>query len=285
VVATGGIVRIANGCRVEHGRIVDVRLPRGRLATLQVVEYFRAFLVGRIGWSRMRSLLVISGAFGLFRRDLLEAAGGYATDTVGEDIEVVMRLHRHLLERGEAYRIEFVPDPVAWTEAPEDFRSLGRQRRRWQRGLAEAMWRHRAVTMRPRYGVFGCVAFPYFFVFELVGPVIEVVGYPCVAASAALGTLSLTFLGAFLAAAVLVGMLLSISALALEELSSRRYLHGRELARMLTASVVENFGYRQLVSVWRTLGLLELARKRRAWGEMRKRGLGYEAAGEPSGGR
>jgi cellulose synthase/poly-beta-1,6-N-acetylglucosamine synthase-like glycosyltransferase len=285
VVATGGIVRVANGCRIEDGRIVDVRLPRSWLGTFQVVEYFRAFLVGRIGWSRMRSLLIISGAFGLFRRDLVEAAGGYAVDTIGEDVELVMRLHRHLHERGEEYRIEFVPDPVAWTEAPEDLRSLGRQRRRWQRGLGEALRRHRAVALRPRYGVFGCVALPYFIVFELLGPAIELVGYACVSASAAMGTLSLAFLGAFFAAAVLVGMLLSVSALALEELSSRRYLRRRELARMFAAAAVENFGYRQLLNVWRTLGLVDLARKRQGWGELRKRGLGYEAAGEPSGGR
>jgi cellulose synthase/poly-beta-1,6-N-acetylglucosamine synthase-like glycosyltransferase len=286
VVATGGIVRIANGCRIEDGRIVDVRLPTSRLATLQVVEYLRAFLVGRIGWSRMRSLLIISGAFGLFRRNLVEAVGGYATDTVGEDVELVMRLHRHLRERGEAYRIEFVPDPVAWTEAPEDARSLGRQRRRWQRGLGEALWRHKAVALRPRYGVFGCLAYPYFLLFELVGPVIELVGYPSVIASAALGTLSLAFVGAFFAAAVLVGVLLSISALAVEELSSRRYLRRREFARMVAAAVFENFGYRQLLTIWRTRGLIDLARRRGGWGEMRRRGLGYvPAAGEPSGGR
>jgi cellulose synthase/poly-beta-1,6-N-acetylglucosamine synthase-like glycosyltransferase len=285
VVATGGIVRIANGCRVEDGRIVEVRLPTSRLATLQVVEYLRAFLIGRIGWSRMRSLLIISGAFGLFRRNLVEAAGGYATDTVGEDVELVMRLHRHLRERGESYRIEFVPDPVAWTEAPEDARSLARQRGRWQRGLGEALWRHRAVALRPRYGVFGGVAYPYFFLFELVGPAIELVGYPALVAAAALGVLSLTFLAAFFAAAVLVGMLLSISALALEELNSRRYLHRRELTRMLLAAAVENFGYRQLLTLWRARGLVDLVRGRRHWGEMRRRGLGYAPAGEPFGGR
>jgi cellulose synthase/poly-beta-1,6-N-acetylglucosamine synthase-like glycosyltransferase len=285
VVATGGIIRVANGCRIEHGRIIDVRLPRTWLGTFQVVEYFRAFLVGRIGWSRMRSLLIISGAFGLFRRDLVEAAGGYAVDAIGEDVELVMRLHRHLRERGENYRIEFVPDPVAWTEAPEDRRSLGRQRRRWQRGLGQALWRHRAVAMRPRFGVFGCVAFPYFVIFEFLGPAIEIVGYGSVAASAALGTLSFVFLGAFFTAAVLVGILLSVAALALEELSSRRYLRRRELARMLTAAALENFGYRQLLSIWRTMGLVDLTRRRQGWGEMRKRGLGYEAAGEPSGGR
>jgi cellulose synthase/poly-beta-1,6-N-acetylglucosamine synthase-like glycosyltransferase len=150
VVATGGIVRIANGCRIDHGRVYDVRLPQSRLATLQVLEYFRAFLIGRVGWSRMNALLIISGAFGLFRRSLVETVGGYSSDTVGEDIELVVRLHRHLRERGERYRIEFVPDPVCWTEAPETMGQLSRQRRRWHRGLGETLWRHRRVAANGR---------------------------------------------------------------------------------------------------------------------------------------
>jgi cellulose synthase/poly-beta-1,6-N-acetylglucosamine synthase-like glycosyltransferase len=275
VVATGGIVRIANGCRVEHGQVVDVALPQSRLATLQVVEYLRAFLVGRMGWSRMGSLLIISGAFGLFQRSLVAVAGGYSTTTVGEDVELVVRLHRYLRERGEAYRIQFVPDPVAWTEVPEDLGSLARQRRRWQRGLAEALWRHKRVTLNPCYGVFGLLAVPSFFLIELVGPVIELIGYPAVIAGTALGYLSVTFLVAFAVVAVLVGAVLSVSALALEEFNFRRYQRGREAARLVAMSFAENLGYRQLTTIWRVLGLVDVARRRRSWGEMQRRGLGY----------
>jgi cellulose synthase/poly-beta-1,6-N-acetylglucosamine synthase-like glycosyltransferase len=278
VVAAGGIVRIANGCRIEHGRVVAVALPRSRLATLQVVEYLRAFLVGRMGWSRAGSLLIISGAFGLFQRSLVAVAGGYST-TVGEDIELVVRLHRFLRERGEDYRIQFIPDPVAWTEVPEDFASLGAQRRRWQRGLAETLWRHRRVLFRPTFGVFGTVAVPCYFLFELVGPVVELVGYPVVIAAAALGVVSYLFLAAFFVLAILVGALLSLSALALEEFNFRRYQRGPEAFRLLVMSLSENFGYRQLNAIWRVLALFDLARGRRDWGEIRRRGLGYEAAG------
>ncbi len=218
VAATGGIVRILNGCRIEHGEVVEVGLPRSRLATLQVVEYFRAFLVGRVGWSRLRSLLIISGAFGLFRRADVEAVGGYATDTVGEDAELVVRLHQPLRERGEDYRIEFVPDPVCWTEAPEDLRTLAEQRRRWQRGLAETLWRHRALIGRSRYGAFGVLALPYFLVFELLGPLVELLAFVALPLAFAAGALSASFFVAFLLVAVMLGMLLSIAALALEEL-------------------------------------------------------------------
>jgi cellulose synthase/poly-beta-1,6-N-acetylglucosamine synthase-like glycosyltransferase len=284
VAATGGIVRIANGCVVDHGRVLDVGLPTSRLATLQVVEYFRAFLVGRVGWNRLGSLLIISGAFGLFRRSLVETVGGWSTKTVGEDMELVVRLHRYLRDRGESYRIAFVPDPVCWTEAPEDAATLSRQRRRWQRGLAEALWRHRGVFGRPRYGLFGLFAFPYFVVFELHGPLVEVLGPPLVIAAAATGHLSLAFLVAFLVVSVLLGILLSVAALALEEFSFRRHPRKRDALRLLGFAVVENFGFRQLVDLWRILAFVDLARGNRAWGEQRRRGIGHAAANLSPGG-
>lgn len=277
VVATGGIVRIANGCRVEHGKVTEVRLPRSTLAAFQVVEYFRAFLVGRVGWSRVGSLLVISGAFGVFRRAAVEEVGGWWTGTVGEDVELVLRLHRHFRERGEPYRIEFVPDPVCWTEAPEDLRTLSRQRRRWQRGLAQTLWRHRRLVGNPRYGPFGLVALPYFLLFELLGPALALAGYVAAPVAFAYGELSLAFLVSFAAVATALGAVLSFSALALEEWSFRRHGRHGDVARMLVLSLVENLGYRQLNDLWRVQGLLDLARRRRGWGAQRRRGLGAPA--------
>jgi cellulose synthase/poly-beta-1,6-N-acetylglucosamine synthase-like glycosyltransferase len=273
VVAAGGIVRIANGCRIVHGRVEHVGLPRNRLATFQVVEYFRAFLVGRVGWSALRSLLIISGAFGLFRRSTVEAVGGWATDTVGEDAELVTRLHRYHLEREEDYRIEFVPDPVCWTEAPEDLRTLSRQRRRWQRGLAETLWRHRAMALRPRYGAFGLVAMPYFLLFELLGPVVQVAAMLALPVAWLEGLVDPQIFVAFGVMAIVLGVVLSVAALALEEFSFRRHARHREAARMLAFAVIENFGYRQLVDLWRAIALLDVVRRRRGWGHMDRRGL------------
>lgn len=273
VAATGGIVRIANGCTIDHGQVLEVGLPKSRLAALQVVEYFRAFLVGRVAWSRLNSLLIISGAFGLFHRETVETVGGYARATVGEDIELVVRLHRHLRGRGEPYRIAFVPDPVCWTESPEDFRTLSRQRRRWQRGLGETLWRHRALTFNPRYRALGLVAMPYFLLFEFLGAPLQVLSYLVIPAAAALGALSITYLVAFLVVSVLLGTLLSLSALALEEFSFRRHARAGEIARLLVYAVVDNLGYRQLTDVWRVLGLVDLARGRHEWGAMTRKGL------------
>jgi len=278
VAATGGIVRIANGCTIDHGRVVEVHLPRSRLATLQVVEYFRAFLIGRVGWSRLNALLIISGAFGLFRRSLVEEVGGWWTGTVGEDVELVVRLHRRLRERAEEYRIAFVPDPVCWTEAPEDLRTLGRQRRRWHRGLAQTLWRHKRVLFNPRHGALGMLAFPYFVVFELLGPLIEILGPPLTIFFWATGRLSTLFLVAFLLVSVLLGILLSIAALALEEFSFRRHPRTSEVARLILYAVVENLGYRQLNDLWRAMAFIDLARRRHAWGEQRRRGIGRAVA-------
>lgn len=277
VAATGGIVRIANGCTVDHGRVTRVALPKSRLATLQVVEYFRAFLVGRVGWSRGNALLIISGAFGLFRRSVVEAVGGYWTDTVGEDVELVVRIHRYLRERDEPYRIAFVPDPVCWTEAPEDVRTLSRQRRRWHRGLAQTLWRHRRLLGNPRYGLLGLAAFPYFVIFELLGPVIEILGPVATVYWWAEGRLSTLFLVVFLIVAFLLGILLSIAALALEEFSFRRHPRTREVFRLVGYSVLENVGYRQLNDLWRTMAFGDLARRTTTWGAQRRRGIGQTA--------
>lgn len=272
VVATGGIVRISNGCRVDHGRIVDVALPRGRLAALQVVEYFRAFLVGRVAWSDLRALLIISGAFGLFKRSVVEEAGGYWTDTVGEDAELVMRVHRRMREQHRDYRVEFVADPVCWTEAPEDIASLQGQRRRWQRGLAETLWRHRRMIANPRYGALGLLAVPYFLVFELAGPVLAVVGYVLMPIAAILGLISVSVLIAFFIVAFLFGILLSVAALALEEFSFRRHSRHREAGRLVFYAMLDNLGYRQLTQAFQVRGLIDVVRRRSGWGEMRRVG-------------
>lgn len=274
VVATGGIVRIANGCRIERGRVTKIVLPHNRLATMQVMEYLRAFLIGRVGWSSLASLLIISGAFGVFKRSAVEEAGGWRTDTVGEDMELVCRLHRRALERGEPYKIVFVAEPVCWTEAPETLRVLSRQRRRWQRGLAETMWRHRRMIGNPRYGVLGTWGMTYFTFFELAGPIIEFLGYLTVITATITGVLSVPLFVLFMMLAIGLGVVLSVAALALEELGFRRYPTGHAMARLLLYAIAENLGYRQLVSFWRMRAFVDLAKGHHQWGDMQRKGLG-----------
>jgi cellulose synthase/poly-beta-1,6-N-acetylglucosamine synthase-like glycosyltransferase len=275
VIGTGGIVRIANGCRIEHGHVSEVSLPRSRLAAIQVVEYLRAFLTARAGWSRVNALLIVSGAFGVFRTDLVREIGGYRVDTVGEDGELVVRLHRAMRDRGRRYRITFVPDPVCWTEVPESLAVLRRQRNRWQRGLAEILWFHRGMVGRRRYGLVGVVALPATIAFELLGPVIELTGIAAVAAGWYLGLLSVRFLVAFLMVSLVFGLFLSVTALALEEASLRRYPKLGQLAGLVVYSVLEQLGYRQMTAVWRLRALSQALRSKHRghWGAMDRRGL------------
>jgi cellulose synthase/poly-beta-1,6-N-acetylglucosamine synthase-like glycosyltransferase len=277
VVAVGGIVRVVNGSTVDQGRVRTVRLSPRLLPRLQVVEYLRAFLSARVAWSELNASLIVSGAFGLFRRDLVVAAGGYSTTTVGEDMELVVRLHRTQRTPDFAPRVVFVPDPVAWTECPETLGGLARQRNRWQRGLLESLGRHRRMLFNPRYGAVGMLAFPYFLVLEGIGPVIEIVGYVAFAVTLLLGAWSPTFVAAFLALAVLVGMALSAAAVALEELTFRRYPRWVDLLRLFSAAIVENLGYRQLNQLWRLQGTIAVLRGQRHWGSPPRRGF----EGEP----
>jgi cellulose synthase/poly-beta-1,6-N-acetylglucosamine synthase-like glycosyltransferase len=273
-VATGGIIRIANGCEVKGGRVVRVRLPTRFLPLVQIVEYLRGFLFGRMGWSSINGLLIISGAFGLFDKRAAVLAGGYAHDTVGEDMELVVRIHRRLLEQGIPYRVRFVPDPVCWTEAPETLRVLRRQRNRWHRGLIDTLWRHRAMLGRPRYGVIGLLAMPAFWIFEMVGPIVELSGYLVIPLCWALGILNTAFMVVFLVLAVLYGILLSVSAVLLEDMAYRRYPRVRDVVLLVLVGVVENLGYRQATAWWRTRAFWDYWRGDVGWGRMERRGIG-----------
>lgn len=272
-VAAGGVVRIVNGCVVEKGRVVKVRLPPTLLGKLQVIEYLRAFLYGRIGWQRLGMLLIVSGALGMFRRQVIIEAGGFLRNTVGEDMELTVRLHRRMRANGRPYRIVFVPEPVCWTEAPESLRQLGRQRDRWQRGLLDSLWLHRRMFLNPRYGRIGLIAMPFFLVFEGLGPVVELAGLVGLVAGLAAGLLHFHFAAAFLSASILLGMTLSLSALLLEQYSFRRYGGVRAHLVLIAMGLLENFGYRQLNLWWRITGLFNFLRGQRAWGEMSRKGF------------
>ena len=273
VVAAGGTIRVANGCTVEEGHIATPRVPRRALAGIQVVEYLRAFLFGRLGWDRLGGNLIISGAFGLFRREAVIAAGGYRQNTVGEDMELVMRLRKLGYERKVPSRVEFVPDPVAWTEVPESLRLLGRQRERWQRGLAEVLWQNRRVFLNPSYGALGMFIYPYYLVVELLAPAIEAIGLLGIAVAFALNSVNLSFAILFVLLAYGCGLIFSLLALLLEEVSYRRYTGTRERLLLLAWAMLEHFGYRQATVLWRLRGMLKFCLGHSDWGPMERRGF------------
>ena len=272
-VAVGGMIRVANGCNIEAGRVVKIGLPRTWLALIQTAEYLRAFLFGRSGWSALRSLLIISGAFGLFRKDVVITVGGYRHNAIGEDMDLVVRMHRYLREQKREYEMQFLPDPVCWTEVPESRKVLGGQRNRWHRGLIDSLRSHRRMMLNPRYGSIGMIAFPYFVFFEMLAPVVELSGYIIIPLSYALGMVNFLFFALFLTIAILFGVILSTGSVVLEELSCRRYPKTSDLLRLVAVAFLENFGYRQLTVWWRVKGIWDYLRGQTAWGPMERKGF------------
>ena len=273
VVATGGTIRVVNGSQVKHGRVEKTAVPTNLLAGVQVVEYLRAFLFGRLGWNRLGGNIIISGAFGLFNREAVLNAGGYLHDTVGEDMELVVRLKRLSYERGGPGKIAFVPDPVAWTEVPESAKVLGRQRDRWHRGLADVLWRHRRMLFNPRYGVTGLLVYPYYAFVELLAPVIEAIGLVGLVLGLVLGAIDWNFAGLFYLTAYGLGTALTAFTLILEDLSFHRYNSFRDRALLFWWALVENMGYRQLTVYWRLRGVWTFIRGRKDWGAMERKGF------------
>ncbi len=272
-IATGGIVRIINGCEVKQGYLIKSGLPSSWLVLLQIVEYLRAFLFGRLGWSPLNGMLVISGAFGVFKKEAVLLAGGYCVNTVGEDMELVVRLHRIFTSSRKPYRISYVPDPICWTEAPSNLKVLGMQRIRWQQGVAESLTKNFSLLFHPRGKAVSWLAFPYMILFEWLGPIIEVVGYLFVVFAYFIGFLSLQYMGVFFLVSIGMGLFLSTSTLVFEELSYQIYPRQKDLIILLGAAIFENLGYRQLNSFWRLRGILRwLFGKKGQWGEMTRSG-------------
>ena len=277
MIATGGSIRAVNGSTVYRGRLTSFGQPRSWLARIQIIEYLRSFLLGRTGWSRFRGLLIISGAFGLYRRDLVAAVGGFDTDSLGEDADLVVSLHRLMRDRGEDYRIAFLPDPVCWTEVPSTAKVLGTQRRRWSHGLGQVLWKHRSMMANPRYGRVGMVSMPYYLAFELLGPIVELVGVVAVIVGLLIGAVSVQFALLFATVAFLFGALVSMSALLVEEVVYHKYGRWRDVAVGLLAAVFENIGYRQVHAWWRLKGLYDFVRGNESpWGVMTRTGFDTE---------
>jgi len=272
-IAVGGTIRIANGSKIEAGRVREIHLPHRLLPLFQVVEYLRAFLMARLAWSRINTLMLVSGAFGMFRRAEAVAVGGFTKGSMGEDLDIVIKLHRHMRDKKRKYRIQFIPEPVCWTEAPETLSVLARQRSRWQRGALECFFRYRSMLFNPRYGRVGFLGFGHILIVDVLGPVAEVLGYILIPAFWLLGILSAEYLLAFTALIFTYGVCVSVCSLILEEAELQRFPRARDLAVLTAAAVIENFGYRQLNNFWRVKGWWQFLRGNQGWGEMTRTGL------------
>ena len=270
-VAVGGYVAIANGCRIEHNRVTDVAMPRSWFARFQIVEYMRSFLLFRVACASGNGVALISGAFGLFLRDALIDVGGYDGTAIGEDMDLTLRLQAYYRERKRPIRIAHVPLPVCWTQAPEDWLSLRSQRCRWRRGLLQVLWRQRRMIGNPRYGIIGIGVLPYIAIFEGLGPLIELLGYVVTTVAFFLGLLDWQHWRVMLAASILFGAATTLVSVFLSDVSTRKYLHPRDLALLVTSAILENAGYRQLNTWWGCVGTVQAMTGKGGWGTMKRK--------------
>lgn len=273
VIAAGGNIRIANGLDVQLGAIFQTNLSKNYLVVMQVVEYLRAFLMGRIALSKFNLILIISGAFSVFSKKMVVEVGGYSTQMIGEDMELVVKLHRFLKEKKSKKRIEFVPDPVCWTEAPQTFPILRKQRRRWHQGLIESLWKHKKMMFNPKYGAIGMISFPYFLLVECLGPLIELGGYVYIVIAFFLGDIYYEFALLLSLLFVLYGAVFSAASILLEAWSMNTYPKMKDVFRLLILSLTEIFWYKPLTLVWRCEGFIQFILRRKDWGNMQRAGL------------
>lgn len=273
VIATGGVIRIANNCEISDGRITQVNLPKNWLARMQVLEYFRAFLVGRMAWSRLNGLLLVSGALGLFDRKIVIECGGYYHDTVGEDMELVVRMRKYMADRKEKYKVVYVPDPLCWTEAPSDTKVLGRQRNRWMRGTIETMISHQDLFFNPKYKLLGLLSYPYWFFFEWMAPIIEMLGILSAIFLGLLGYISPNFFVLMLVLVFMFSYTYSSFSILYEELSYHQYNKKTDILKLYFSAFIEPFVYHPMNLWWSIRGNLDFLTGKKSWGEMTRKGF------------
>ncbi len=273
VIATGGVVRIANGCEIANGRLIKVHLPDQFLPRVQTLEYIRAFLLGRMAWARLNGLMLISGAFGAFDKEIVIKCGGYDHKTVGEDMELIVRMRRYMEELKLPYKVAFIPDPLCWTEAPASYKILGRQRNRWTRGTIETLKFHKIMFFNSNYGIMGMFSYPYWFFFEFLAPLVEFGGFVFFLIAIILGSTDWMFFLSLLALIYSFGVLYSVFAILMEVLSYNQYRSKKDILRLLGTAFAEPILFHPFV-VWSAVkGNIDFLRKKNAWGEMTRAGF------------
>lgn len=270
-IVAGGLVRIANGFKIRDGRINGFTMPPKMIERFQIVEYYRSFLSGRVSWGATNSMLIVSGAFGVFKKQAVIKVGGYKTNTIGEDMEIVVRLHKYMRAHKQKYKIIFCEDSVCWTQGPMSISDIRSQRRRWQIGLLDTLISHRSLFLNPRYGMIGLMAIPYNWIFELLGAPIEVLGYFLIPLSLVMGELNMFFFIIYFLLAVLLGVILSIGSLILEQYTRKTTMSAKQCLSLSLYAVLENFGYRQAITLFRVEGILKYRKLRKTWGKIKRK--------------
>jgi cellulose synthase/poly-beta-1,6-N-acetylglucosamine synthase-like glycosyltransferase len=274
VIAVGGVIRVANSCIIEGGKLEEIRLPKNWLARFQLLEYTRSFILGRMAWGRIDSLLIISGAFGFFDREIAMAVGGYDTNTVGEDMEIIFRMRRYMHDRREPYTIEYIPDPLCWTEVPEDLKILMNQRDRWARGNLETLNTHKDMFFNSKYGRLGLLSYPYWFFYEWLAPLLEFFGFFTVILFWYLGILNWEFFIAITLAVYLYSIMFSFYAIFWDVYSYNEYKKTKDILILMLCAIIEPFIFHPVVVFAAIRGnYKKLFKVKSGWGSQVRKGF------------
>jgi len=270
VIGTGGVIRILNSCEVEKGRVVKINLPNKLLPKLQVLEYTRAFLLGRMAWSELDGLMLISGAMGMFDRKTMVACGGFDVKSVGEDMDMVLKMRAYMAEHKHKYTVTYIPDPLCWTQVPSDIKSLGNQRSRWSRGLMDCLINYRKMLFNPKYGKLGLIGYPFWLIFEFIAPLLALIGMLFTVYLIATSAINWPF---FL---ILTGFIYSFSiflstwAVLYEELTFHKYRRKVDVFNLILVSIIESFLY-FMVAFFAVKGNFQYVfNKTKSWGKIKR---------------
>ncbi|WP_410496581.1 glycosyltransferase [Cellulosilyticum sp. ST5] len=267
--AVGGNIKIANDVTFKEGEIVAKQKPKNLLVGFQMLEYKRAFLTSRIGWDFMNMNLIISGAFGAFQKSAVIEVGGYKTKTIGEDMELVMRLHSHFLKENRPYVIKQVADATCYTQAPDTIRGLGTQRKRWQKGLIQSLFSHPQLFLS--WCWFGAKL--YYILFELISPLIEIFGIVLLVVLSLLDLVNVIYVLKLYVFLLVANAFVSIAALLLEVYAFKEKNNEKVIGRLILLSLIETMGYRQILSFYRLLGFLGHRKNGHKWGEIKRKAI------------
>lgn len=273
LIATGGVIRIANSCVIKSGKLIEVNAPSNLLARIQVLEYLRAFLLGRMAWAKMDGLLIISGAFGLFDREIVQKCGGYNIKTVGEDMELIVRMRRYMIDNKEEYSVKYIPDPLCWTEAPESYSILRKQRSRWIRGTMETLWIHRRLFLNPKYKILGLLSYPYWLLCEYLAPIIEFLGLLITLLFIYFGILSWTYFLVLILLVYMFAVFFSILAIYAEESTYKKYVSFKDFFKLVVAGICEPIVFHPFTVYAVLRGNWEKIRGSKGWGDMTRKGF------------
>ncbi len=274
VIASGGVIRIANACVIKDGKLLAVNFPDKMLERAQVLEYLRSFLLGRMAWSRLNGLLIISGAFGMFDKKVMIEVGGYDTTTVGEDMEIVVRMRKYMKDTNTLYKVAYIPDPLCWTEAPDSYKILISQRNRWTRGTIETLKMHRDIGLNPKYKSLGMLSYPYWYVFERMAPLIEILGIVYLVFLILTERIRWEFAIAIFLAAYLFTVLYSLVAMFYEEFTFRQYKKKGTGIKLVVTAVLEPLIFHPFILYAALRGNFDFYfNKKKKWGKMTRKGL------------